>query len=149
MAGNGPEQLRLIAARCKALGDRGVLNRARAEIRGFGKPVIAAAQANARARVGGRSGGLNEWEAAQPWRVSALTGARIAGIRLTTRAPGTAQTNAGYVRHPVFGRWAPNTQNQPVSGAGWADDALAAYGPVAAAAMLKVLDAAAIEIAGD
>jgi hypothetical protein len=51
-----------------------------------------------------KGGGLNEQVASQKVRVAVRTGARTAGVRLVTTAPDTSQTNAGFVRHPVFER---------------------------------------------
>jgi hypothetical protein len=148
VAGNGSAELRAIAARCKVVGNRGLLNASRATLRVEAKPLVAAAQQAARTRLP-RGGGLNEQVAAQKWSVSALAGARSAGVRLKTVAPDTLQTDDGYVSHPTFGRRGPGQwkrQELPPAAKGWATDTVNAYGPPLAAAMLKTLDKVAAEI---
>jgi hypothetical protein len=48
---DGPAQLRAISLHCKALGERGLLNRTRRAIRVEAAPIIVAAKANARERL--------------------------------------------------------------------------------------------------
>lgn len=148
MAGSGPEQLRAIAAHCKELGDRGLLNRTRATLRVQAAPLIAAAKAEAVQRLPKR-GGLNEQVASQRWTVQALAGARTAGVRLRTKAPDTLQTDDGFVRHPVFGRRGKGSwRTQAIPQAkGWASDTVDEHGPVLAVAISRTLDIAAAEVA--
>lgn len=149
MASNGSEQLRVIAAHCKVLGERGLLNRTRATIRVEAQPLVAAAKQEALARLP-RRGGLNVQVASQRWTVSVLTGARTAGVRLRTKAPDTDQTDEGFVRHPLPGnrRGKGQWRTQPIPRAkGWATDTVERHGPVLAASIGRTLDATAAEVA--
>lgn len=147
MPGNGSAALRAISAHCKAVGDRGLLNRTRATLRVEARPIVSAAQQQARQRLPKR-GGLNEVVAAEKWSVSALAGARTAGVRLRTSAPATAQTDAGFVRHPSPRNNRARWVTQPLPQAkGWATDTVQTYGPALAAKMVRDLDAVAAEIA--
>lgn len=147
MASNGSAELRAIAAKCREVGSGELMNRTRATLRAEGAPLKAALRQSALDRLP-KAGGLNEQVAGQRITISALAGLRTAGVRLSTTAPDTAQTNDGFVRHPTFGRrgqgeW--RTQAIPQA-AGWWDDPCEAVGPPVAAAMLATLGRVAAEI---
>lgn len=139
--------MRVIAKRCAAVGNRGLLNATRATMRAEALPLISAAQRAALERLPKR-GGLNVQVASQKWTLQALAGARTAGVRLKTAAPDTLQTDEGYVRHPIFGhrgkgQW--RTQQTP-NATGWASDTVDAYGPALSAALMVTLDKVAAGI---
>jgi hypothetical protein len=119
------EQLRMIGLRLEEGGNGALFSPIRAEIVAHAEPLVHAAQEAAQ-RMLPHKGGLNEWVAGQHIRISVLTSAATAGVRLTgppsIRSGG--QTNQGYVRHPVFGdREAWVTEQTP--GAGWWSTTLA------------------------
>lgn len=99
---NGSAQLRALALRLKAAPTELRVQLPRG-LRVAASPLIADVKAAARDKLP-RAGGLNEQVAGQRVSVSVRTGARTAGVRLTTTAPDTQQTDSGYVRHPVFAR---------------------------------------------
>lgn len=123
-------QLHGIALRLKAEGVKGQRVELLRGLRTAAKPLIVDVQAAAREKLP-HGGGLNEQVAGQKVTVSVRTGAKTAGVRLVTRAPDTAMTDAGFVRHPTFGRrgkgqW--RTQQIPKA-AGWWSQTLAHAGP--------------------
>lgn len=150
MPSSGSAQLRVIAAQCQALGDRGLMNRTRAALRVEAQPIIRAAKASAEARLP-KAGGLNKQVAAQRWTVSALAGVRTSGVFLKTKAPDTDQTDKGFVRHPLprnrrgKGQW--RRQELPPQAKGWASDTVRKYGPAVAAGMMRELNIVAREVA--
>lgn len=128
-------QLREVAVNLKAAGDSG--NRL-ALMRGLkigAAPLIPAVQAAARAQLP-KSGGLNEQVAGQKVSVSIRTGARTAGVRLTTTAPDTSQTDSGFVRHPTFGHRDRFVTQKIPDAVGWWSQTLASKGPPISAALV-------------
>src|SRR5947208_982365 len=101
MAGEASAQLRAIAVALRETGDRGNLNAMRRGIRASAAPLVAEVRNSARAKLP-KSGGLNEFEAAQRITVSTTSGARSAGVRIKGRA--SQDTDTGTWRHPTFGR---------------------------------------------
>lgn len=92
-------QLAMIGARLKAAG---AVSLRRELIRGLkdgAAPIVPALKQAARDQLP-KSGGLNEQVASQDIKVSVRLTGRQAGVRLATTAPDTAQTDAGFVRHP-------------------------------------------------
>lgn len=137
------ERLHAIAARMRVEADRGAARRMSKVLRGSVAPLIAQVRGAAYVSLP-RRGGLNEEQGNQPIRVSIVSsGARTSGIRIRTRTPGSMQTNDGYVRHPVFGKWLKDQPDQPVPAAtGWWTETLrhgsAAMTPLIVAEMNRV-----------
>jgi hypothetical protein len=102
-----------------------------ATMRAAAKPLVKSAEEAARERLP-KSGGLNELVASRHTRVSVLTGARTAGVRLRRGDRGASyQTNRGYISHPTFGRpdsWVSPPQQVPEA-AGWWTDTMRAGSP--------------------
>ena len=146
VVGSGSAQLAGLAARLKATGDKGLRVELLRGLKEGAKPLVEKVAEAARAQLP-KKGGLNEQVAGQKVKVQVRTGARTAGVRLTTSAPDTSQTDKGFVRHPVFGsrkKWV--TQQIPAA-KGWWSQTLADGGsdvqPELMAAMERV--AAAIQ----
>lgn len=144
MSNNGSRDLAVLSAHLKGTPLRLPMVRG---LKSAAKPMIGEVQAAARAKLP-RRGGLNEQVAGQRVTISVRTGARTAGVRLLTSAPDTAMTDAGFVRHPVFGhrdRW--KRQSIP-NAAGWWTDTCEASAPKVKAEMLAVMEtyAAAIRV---
>jgi hypothetical protein len=136
---NASAQLRLVSVRLKEQGAGALKLELTRALKAAAKPLIPDVQTAARDQLP-RGGGLNERVANQKVTVSVRTGATNAGVRLTTKDHDTKATNAGYVRHPVFGhmdRW--KTQQIP-DAAGWWSGTLAAKGPEVTPAIIAVLD---------
>lgn len=134
------DELRLVAVRLKVAGAGGLRTELLRGLRTAAKPLIPKVQAAAKAKLP-KGGGLNEQVASQKISVSIRTGAKSAGVRLTTTALDTKQTDAGYVRHPVFGTWRPGMPAQQIpDAAGWWSGTLAAEGPSVTPALVAVID---------
>lgn len=132
-------QLHLIAAACKKTGTGGMKLALVRDLRVQAAPLVTAVRESARRNLP-QTGGLAETQARQSIRVSVLTSARNAGVRIRTRTLGSFQTNAGYVRHPVFGdreRW---VQQDLPRAAGWWDRPLHAAGPAVTANVIASID---------
>jgi hypothetical protein len=131
-------QLREVALKLKAAGVGGLRVELLRGLRAGAKPLIPAVAEAARRQLP-RAGGLNEQVAGQKVTVSVRTGATTAGVRLTTTAPDTKQTDSGYVRKPVFGhrdRWV----TQQIPGAvGWWSATLANGADAVSAELIKVI----------
>ena len=131
-------QLRLVAVKLKAAGAGGLRLQLMRGLKAGAAPLIPAVQSAARSQLP-KGGGLNEQVADQKVTVSVRTGAATAGVRLTTTAPDTSQTDSGYVRHPTFGhrdRWV--TQQIP-DAVGWWSATLAAQGGAVSVELVKVI----------
>ena len=150
------DALRLMAVQTKETGERGLLNLTRRNIRLAAAPAVEAVPAYER-DVLPKQGGLNEWIASTPVRVSILTGARSAGVRLRQSKRGGLRphdlrrmNDEGLVRHPTFGRrdkpqdW--QTTKVPV---GFWEAALEPTRAAVTAAMIVVLREAAVEAGFD
>lgn len=138
---NASAQLREIAVRLREAGDGALFNSVRAEIRAAARPLVDAVHEAALEKLP-KSGGLNEYVAAQHVTISTRTGPRTAGVRLTgpRKMRSGGQTDSGYVRHPVFGDaevWR-STEYPPM--AGWWTDTLAARSPEVTARIGGVID---------
>lgn len=103
VAGTGSEQLAALAARIKAQAPSGLRVELLRGMKEGAQPLVTAVHDAAIEQLPHR-GGLNEQVAGQKVAVSVRTGAKTAGVRMTTTAPDTKQTDSGYVRHPVFSR---------------------------------------------
>lgn len=106
---NGTAQgVRDLALRAKETGDKGLMSRTRRGLTKAAEPakkVIPAAERS----VLPKRGGLNEWVASAPVRVSVTTGAKTAGVSLRQSKRGLTRphdlrrmNDEGMVRHPVF-----------------------------------------------
>ena len=96
-------RLTRISAALKEAGDRENLNALRRGLRAGAKPLIPAVQAAARDQLP-KAGGLNEIVASRRVSVRTRLASRGAAVTLqSTNARSNAQTNSGYVRHPIFG----------------------------------------------
>lgn len=138
-ARSGSAQLREVALRLKATGQSGLKVEMTRALRTGAAPLIPAVKNSAIEKLP-KEGGLNRQVAGQKITVSIRTGPRTSGVRLTTTAPDTAQTNSGFVRHPVFGhrdRWV--TQQIP-DASGWWTDPLTAASPAITPVLIAVID---------
>lgn len=145
MAVSASAQLRAVAVNLKAAGDSGNRLALMRALKVGAGPLIPKVQGAARAQLP-KTGGLNEQVAGQKITVSVRTGARTAGVRLTTTAPDTSQTDSGLVRKPTWGhrdRWV--TQQIP-SAVGWWSQTLADEGPAITAVLVASIDAVAQQI---
>jgi hypothetical protein len=116
--GGGSTELAALAVRLKATGDKGLRVELLHGLKSGASPLVDKVAEAARSQLP-HGGGLNEQVAGQKVKVQVRTGARTAGVRLTTSAPDTKQTDSGIVRHPVYGnrkKWV--TQKIPKA-AGW------------------------------
>ncbi len=147
MAGSGSAQLRELAVRLKAAGDGALRVELLRGLRTAAQPLVTEVQAAAMEKLPKR-GGLNVQVASQKVTVSVRTGARTAGVRLVTRAPDTAWTDAGYVRHPVFksGKWV--TQQIPNAAGWWSQTLNSKAGPEVGREMAVVMAEVAAKIRG-
>lgn len=106
--------------------------------------AVPAVQAAARARLP-KSGGLNEWIAAQPISVRATLTPRSAGVRMVQPYPDARYVNSGFVRHPVFADGTKTRKewtwvNQPIPNAtGWWTQTLTALGPAMTAQLVVMV----------
>lgn len=116
-----------------------------AGLRGAAKPLVPAVQDAARRQLP-KSGGLNEQVAGQRVSVRTRMTARTADVRLVTTAPDTAQTDAGFVRHPIFGRRTRWVHQSIPEAAGWWSNTLRDSGPAVTAALVRVMDDVAAKI---
>jgi hypothetical protein len=149
MAGNGSVELAALAARLKVTGSGGLRVQLLRGLKSGAAPLIPLVQQAALNQLP-KSGGLNEQVASQKVSVSVRTGARTAGVRLTTTAPDTAQTDAGFVRHPTFGRRGKGEwKSQQIPAAvGWWSKTLANATPTVAPALNRVMLDVYAEIMG-
>jgi hypothetical protein len=152
MPGNGSRELAALAARLKATGNKGLRTQLLRGLKTGAAPLIVAVKDSAREKLP-KGGGLNEQVAGQRVRVSVRTGARTAGVRLLTTAPDTAQTNSGFVRHPVFNR--RNAEGKRIfvrqelpNATGWWTDPLTAGAPLVTPELTAVMVRVAREIQG-
>jgi hypothetical protein len=140
MTVNGPRALAILASEFRALGYRDLKLQLARGTRNAGKPFIEQARANARDRLP-KGGGLNNLVADERIAVrNRLTG-RSVGISVRTNWRLVNQTNAGFVRHPTFGRrekgqW---STDQIPAAAGWWDDAVKSAGPQMQAEVYAVM----------
>jgi hypothetical protein len=142
-AANGSVQLAKIAAQLKATGQRDLRLQMMRGLREGAKPLIPAVREAATEQLP-KAGGLNKQVAGQKITVSIRTGARTAGVRLTTTAPDTKQTDSGFVRHPTFGRRSKGqwrTQQIPAATGWWSKtlgDSAGKVTPELAKVMLEI-----------
>jgi hypothetical protein len=140
MPAAGPQSLAVLAATLRQYAARDLRLELLRGTKRAGKPVIEAARRNATDRLP-RGGGLNTETAAEKITTRVRLGVRTAGVQIRTADRLLNQTNAGYVRHPTFGRrgkgqW--KVTETPLA-AGWWDDAISETTPQAIAEMYAVM----------
>lgn len=140
-------QCRLIGRACREAGDGTILREMRAEVRAIVAPAKRAVHDSAMSNLP-KAGGLNRQVAGQRVTVSLLTGARTAGVVMSTSAPDTRWTNSGYVKHPIFAkgpretwRWVSRPPQAIPAARGWWDKPLEAFGGATGRAVVKTIDA--------
>ena len=145
VAGTGSAQLAALAVRLKVAGDKTLRVELLRGLKSGADPLVKAVAEAARNQLPKR-GGLNEQVAGQKVKVQVRTGARTAGVRLTTEAPDTSQADTGFVRHPVFGnrsRWV--TQQIPKA-KGWWSVTLANGAPDVTPELMAAMERVAAQI---
>lgn len=138
-AGQASKQLHLIAAKCKQTGAGGMKLALVRDLRVQAQPLVSAVRESARENLP-RAGGLNESQARQSIRVSVLTSARNAGVRIRTRTKASFQTNDGYVRHPVPKDRSKWVRQELPRAANWWDRPLNAAGPAVTASVIRSIE---------
>jgi hypothetical protein len=147
VAGSGSERLNALAVRLKVAGEKGLRTELLRGLKQGSDPLVKAVAAAAEDRLP-HGGGLNVQVAGQKVKVQVRTGARTAGVRLTTNAPDTAQTDAGFVRHPVYGNRKKWITQQIPNAAGWWSQTLADGGPDVTTQLLAVMKSVSVQIQG-
>jgi hypothetical protein len=147
MPADASAQLHRIAAACRAQGAGALRLELLRGLKSGAAPLIPLVH-EAALRQLPKAGGLNRHVAAQKVSVSVRTGARTAGVRLTTKDLDTKETDSGIIRHPVFNRrykdgkrvWIKEDQKIPAA-EGWWSKTLAGSGPTVDAGLYSVLRA--------
>lgn len=142
---DGTTQLRELGAKLKAAGASGIRLQLIRGLKEAAKPLPAAVKAVALADLP-KTGGLNAQVAGQKITTSVRLSGTSAGVRLTTTAPDTRQTDNGYVRHPTFGhkgRWV--TQSIPEA-TGWWSGTLLIKSQEQAPKILAVMEAVNLQV---
>jgi len=124
VAGSGSAQLAALAVSLKATGDKTLRRELLRGLKSGADPLVKKVAEAARSQLP-HGGGLNEQVAGQKVKVQVRTGARTAGVRMTTTAPDTSQTDSGFVRHPVFGDRKKWVVQQIPAAKGWWSQTLA------------------------
>lgn len=145
MAANGSVELAALAARLKAVGAADLRLELLRGLKVGAAPLVDDVKQAALEKLP-RRGGLNRQVAGQKISVSVRTSVATAGVRLTTTAPDTAQTDQGYVRHPVFGNRGRWVHQDIPEAAGWWSQTLAQGAPVVTPALLAVMEKIAAEV---
>jgi hypothetical protein len=150
------EDFRLLQARLRETGQRGLRSNMRKGIVAGTAPARKAVKAELEA-VMPHGGGLNEYLAKSKITVAVLTGARSAGVEVRGRGPKDRRRNQGQfrlinqgqIRHPTFAdqskerkdwRWA--TTAVP---SGWWETGLAPFGPAVEATLIESMNVTARE----
>jgi hypothetical protein len=142
---NDSAELAALGQRLKRAGGPGGLRPALiGGLRSAAAPLVPAVKDAARSQLP-KSGGLNEQVAGQDVKVTVRLTGKAAGVRLTTTAPDTKQTDSGYVRHPVFGK-KPWVRQEIPAAKGWWSGTLARKGPAVTAELKAVQAAITVEI---
>lgn len=140
------QRLHAIATQLKVQGERGLKLEMTRTMRASAQPLVSAVRESAREKLP-KSGGLAEQQASQKIRVSVLTGARTAGVRIRTRTRGSMQTDRGYVRHPTFGDRDEWVRQDTPGATGWWTNTLIRKSPEVTAAIVKEMNRVARRIA--
>ena len=143
--GAGSEQLAALAARLKVAGEKGLRTELLRGLKKGAEPLVQKVTEAARDQLP-KGGGLNEQVAGQKVKVQVRTGARTAGVRMTTTAPDTAMTDSGFVRHPVYGNRKKWVTQQIPAAKGWWSQTLADGGSDVTPELLKVMEETATAI---
>jgi hypothetical protein len=143
--GAGSERLAALAVRLKATGEKGLRTQLLRGLKSGADPLVKKVIEAAVAKLP-HGGGLNEQVAGQKVKVQVRTGARTAGVRLTTTAPDTAMTDSGFVRHPVYGNRKKWITQQIPAAKGWWSQTLADGGSEVTPELLKVMEETAAAI---
>jgi len=143
--GAGSEQLAALAARLKVTGEKGLRTQLLRGLKSGAEPLVKKVADAAREQLP-HGGGLNEQVAGQKVKVQVRTGARTAGVRMTTTAPDTSQTDSGFVRHPVYGNRKKWVTQQIPAAKGWWSQTLADGGSDVTPELLKVMEETATAI---
>lgn len=124
----GADEFFAVSKALKAAGRSDLRKELNKAMKDGAKPLMPKAKAAATRQVPSR-GGLAAQVAREPMRTQVRTGAKTAGVRVVVgRRRGAARsTNAGVIRHPVFGRGFV-TQQVPQA-AGWFDDTMQREAP--------------------
>lgn len=138
MPAAGPQSLAVLAATLRQYAARDLRLELLRGTKRAGKPVIEAARRNATDRLP-RGGGLNALAAGEKITTRVRLGVRTAGVQIRTADRILNQTNAGFVRHPVFGDRKVWVTEQVPRAAGWWDDAISETTPQAIAEMYAVM----------
>ncbi len=149
VAGSGSKQLAALALRIKAAAPTGLRVELLRGLKAGAKPLIPKVHDAAIEKLP-HGGGLNQQVAGQKVSVKVRTGAKTAGVRLTTSAPDTAMTDSGFVRHPIFGRRGPGswvTQQIPAA-KGWWSDTLTESAPKVTPELLAAMERVSVLIQG-
>jgi hypothetical protein len=145
VGGNGQLDLAAVAVRLKAAGG-GVL---RAELirslKSAAAPLIEDARSSAIASLP-KAGGLAA-RVADSRITAAVRLSGNASVRITASQHDAGATNAGYVRHPVFGR-APWVRQDLPGAAMWWDNAMIAGAPKVTKDLLEAIEATSRLIQG-
>ena len=115
-------------------------------IRAAAKPAIEATREAARSTLP-KSGGLNEYIAAEKIKVSTrMTGPRV-GVRIVAQS-GQWNIDQSEVRHPVFGRSNRPWTTTKIATPGWFEKTLTREAPKAIGPISAAMEAVAIEAMG-
>lgn len=142
---SGSEQLAALGARLKVAGGGGLRVQLLRGIKQGADPLVGAVYYAALNQLPKR-GGLNVQVAKQKVTVSVRTGARTAGVRMTTTAPDTKQTDSGYVRHPMFGDRKKWIKQEIPAAVGWWSETLQRESPKVTKDVLAVMKEVSVAI---
>ena len=144
---NGSSQLAALGVRLKVAGDSTLRVGLLRGLKAAAEPLKAKVKAAATEKLPHR-GGLNAQVAGQKITTQVRTGAKTAGVRLKTTAPDTAETDQGYVRHPVYGNRKRWTRQAIPNAAGWWSETLKDAAPEVTAELVGVMEAVSAQIQG-
>jgi hypothetical protein len=144
---NGSEQLAALGVRLKVAGDKTLRVGMLRGLKAATEPLKVAVKAAAMEKLPKR-GGLNAQVAGQKITTQVRTGARTAGVRLTTTTPDTLQTDTGYVRHKVFGNRKRWVRQEIPNASGWWSETLKDAAPEVTAELVGVMEAVSVQIQG-
>ena len=145
VAGSGSAQLAALAVRLKVAGDKTLRRELLRGLKSGAEPLVPLVKAAALEKLP-HKGGLNEQVAGQKVTVQVRMGARTAGVRMTTTAPDTKQTDAGFVRHPVFGNRKKWVVQKIPKAKGWWSQTLTDGGPLVHPELLAAMERVAIQV---
>jgi hypothetical protein len=147
VGGNGSADLAALAARLKLAGAGGLRLQLLRGLKTGAAPLVDKARESAAANLP-KSGGLAARVANSPIKVAVRTSASNAGVRITASEHDTRPTNAGYVRHPVFGHMDRFVSQEIPSATGWFTKPMESGGPAVTVELLAVIEAVGRQIQG-